>query len=247
MKIAITGASSGIGYGLAERYIEKGHTLFLFARSEEKLNRLKNLAPERVYIYPCDITDTEKFSEILKQVLKEHFIDIAVANAGISLGHGFDISDFESFKKTYEVNVFGVHLFLEPILRKMKEQKRGKAVVISSLAGIMASPSSLAYSSTKRALFSYCESMRNLLAPYNVKVINIMPGFIKTPLTAKNKFKMPFLMELDYALDKIEYAIEKNKKEYGFPKLFYYTLRFLSCMPVFIRDAILKKAVDKAF
>ncbi len=247
MKIALTGASSGIGYGLAERYIEKGHTLFLFARNKEKLDELKSKAPDRVFVYPVDITNFAEFRTVLDSILKEHFIDIAIANAGISLGHGFGISDFESFKKTYEVNVFGVHAFLEPILNRMKQEKRGKAVVISSLAGIMASPSSLAYSSTKRALFSYCESMRNLLAPYNVKVINIMPGFIKTPLTAKNKFKMPFLMELDYALDKIEYAIEKNKKEYPFPKLFYYSLRFISCMPLFVRDIILKKAVDKAF
>ncbi|BBB33360.1 short-chain dehydrogenase/reductase SDR [Thermotomaculum hydrothermale] len=247
MNIAITGASSGIGYGLAKRYIKKGHTLFLFARRKEKLEELKELAPDRVNIYPVDITDFEKFQEILNDILKENFIDIAIANAGTSTGHGLEVPDFQSFKKTYHLNVLGVHAFLEPIVKKMIENKKGKAVVISSLASIIASPSSTAYSSTKRALNSYCESLRNLGHFHNVKVINIMPGFIKTPLTAKNKFKMPFLMELDYALNKIEYAIEKNKKEYAFPKFFYFVLRFLSCMPAFVRDFILKKTAKKVF
>ncbi len=247
MNIAITGASSGIGYGLAKRYIEKGHTLFLFARRRERLEELKALAPNRVFIYPIDITVFEEFKKIVEEVVNENYIDIAIANAGTSTAHGLEVPDFESFKKTYDLNVLGVHAFLEPIAKKMIEQKKGKIVVISSLASIIASPSSVAYSSTKRALNSYCESMRNLLSTYNIKVINIMPGFIKTPLTAKNKFKMPFLMELDYALDKIEHAIDKNKREYGFPKIFYFTLRFLSCMPAFFRDFILKKTAKKVF
>ncbi len=208
---------------------------------------MRNLAPERVNIYPVDVTDFDRFNEILEEILEKNFIDIAIANAGTSAGHGLEVPDFQSFKKTYELNVLGVHAFVEPVLKKMIERKRGKIVVISSLASIIASPSSTAYSSTKRALNSYCESLRNLAAFHNVKVINIMPGFVKTPLTAKNKFKMPFLMELDYALDKMEKAIEKNKKEYAFPKLFYFVLRFLSCMPAFVRDFILQKTAKKVF
>ena len=200
-----------------------------------------------MHVYPVDITDFDKFQSVLNGILEENFIDIAIANAGTSSGHGLEVPDFQSFKKTYELNVLGVHAFIEPVLKKMIERKSGKIVVISSLASIIASPSSTAYSSTKRALNSYCESLRNLGAFHNVKVINIMPGFIKTPLTAKNKFKMPFLMELDYALDKMEKAIEKNKKEYAFPKLFYSVLRFLSCLPAFVRDFILQKTAKKVF
>ena len=198
-------------------------------------------------IYPIDVTDFDNFQNILKGILEKNFIDIAIANAGTSLGHGLEVPDFKSFKKTFDLNVLGVHAFVEPILKKMIEEKRGKVVVISSLASIIASPSSAAYSSTKRALNSYCESLRNLAALHNVKVINIMPGFIKTPLTAKNTFKMPFLMELDYALDKIEYAIDKNKKEYAFPRLFSLILKTLSCMPLFIKDYILQKTAKKVF
>ncbi len=198
-------------------------------------------------IYPVDITDFDNFQKILKDILEKNFIHIAIANAGTSSGHGLEVPDFKSFKQTFDLNVLGVHAFVEPVLKKMIEGKKGKVVVISSLASIIASPSSTAYSSTKRALNSYCESLRNLAALHNVKVINIMPGFIKTPLTAKNTFKMPFLMELDHALDKIEYAIDKNKKEYTFPGFFSLILKTLSCMPLFIKDYILQKTAKKVF
>ena len=123
----------------------------------------------------------------------------------------------------------------------MKKKRDGKIVVISSLASFVASPTSLAYSSSKRALNSYTESLRNQLYPYNIKVINIQPGFIESEMTAKNRFKMPFFMSLKEGVDKIEWGIAKNKSEYSFPFLFATVVKFISILPNFIKDRVLRK------
>jgi short-subunit dehydrogenase len=155
---------------------------------------------------------------------------------------------FEEFKKTIDINFISIHALLENIVPKMKQKRDGKIVLISSLASFVASPTSLAYSSSKRAINSYAQSLRNQLIPYGIKVINIQPGFIKSKMTAKNNFHMPFLMDLDEGVDKIEKAIAKNKKEYAFPFLFATFVKTLSCMPNFISDTILQrlnKKIDK--
>jgi len=227
MNIIITGASSGIGAELAKRYEKQGHKLFLISRNSEK--------------YPCDVSDFEKLSNIIKEIVKNNQIDMVIANAGISYPHSNEFMEFKDFKNTIDVNFISIHCLLENIVPQMKQNRRGKIVLISSLAGFVASPTSLAYSSSKRAINSYAESLRNQLDFYNIKVINIQPGFIETPMTDKNKFNMPFKLTLKEGVDKIEMAIAKNKKEYAFPFIFATAVKFLSILPNSFKDFILKK------
>ena len=232
MNILITGASSGIGAELAKRYKKQGHTLFLIARRVDRL--------EGDYNYECDVSDFDKLRTIIKDILLNHNIDMVIANAGISYPHSTEFMKFEEFKNTIDVNFISIHALLENIVPQMKQNKRGKIVLISSLAGFVASPTSLAYSASKRALNSYAEALRNQLDKYNIKVINIQPGFIESEMTAKNKFNMPFKLTLQEGIDKIEKAIAKNKKEYAFPFIFAYSVKLLSIMPNSIKDFILK-------
>jgi len=236
MNILITGASSGIGAELAKRYKERGDTTFLIARRVEKL--------KGDYNFQCDVSDFEKLRKIVKEITEKYSIDIVIANAGISYPHSNEFMKFEDFKKTIDINFISVHALLEGIVPQMKKRGKGKIVLISSLASFVASPTSLAYSASKRALNSYAEALRNQLDRFNIKVINIQPGFIESEMTAKNRFKMPFLMSLEKGVDKIEWAILHNKKEYAFPFIFASIVKLLSILPNFIKDFILKSWIS---
>ncbi|WP_024787759.1 MULTISPECIES: SDR family NAD(P)-dependent oxidoreductase [unclassified Lebetimonas] len=234
MNVIITGASRGIGRKLA-RYYAKKNKVFAIARDEIKLNELKK-ENENIIPIVCDLSN---INEVRKLRFDE--IDLVICNAGISLPHAPDFTPYEEFEKLFQINFLSIHALLENIVPDMQKRKRGKIVFISSLASIIASPTSLPYSASKRALNSYAQSLRNMLAKYNIKVINIMPGFIKTDLTAKNDFYMPFLMDLNEGAKRIIDAIEKEKKEYAFPKRFYYILKMFNLLPLNIQDKILQK------
>jgi len=235
LNILITGASSGIGKELAKRYEKEGHTIFAISRRKSEF---KNS-------YECDVADFDKLREIVKSITKNHTIDMVIANAGISYPHSTDFMKFEEFKNTIDVNFLSIHALLENIVPQMKANKRGKIVLISSLAGYVSSPTSLAYSASKRAINSYAEGLRNQLAPFNIKVINIKPGFIESEMTSKNNFKMPFLLSLKDGVDEIEKAIAKNKKEYSFPFVFASVVKIVSILPVNLKDFILKRLNKK--
>ncbi len=251
MTIVITGASSGIGYELARRYILQGHTVHLISRSIQPLQILKQLASERqsvCTIYSVDVTDFAMLQETASNICKnEPKIDLVIASAGISAGHSFGIQEFDSFKKIIDTNLLAVHALFEPFVHKMLDSKCGKLVVVSSLASIVAMPTTLAYSASKRALNSYADSLRLSLAPSGISVINIQPGFIDTAMTQKNRFKMPFLMTLRDGVDEIEMAIENNTKIHAFPSIFAIFVRSLSSMPIFLRDFLILKMSKSAY
>jgi short-subunit dehydrogenase len=231
LNILITGASSGIGKELAKRYESQGHTIFAISRRKAEF---KNS-------YECDVADFDKLRSIVKEITKNNKIDMVIANAGISYPHSTAFMPFEEFKNTIDVNFISIHALLENIVPQMQKNKKGKIVLISSLAGYVSSPTSLAYSASKRAINSYAEGLRNQLSKYNIKVINIKPGFIESEMTAKNKFKMPFLLPLEKGVEKIEYAISKDKKEYDFPFVFAWVVKLVSILPTNLKDFILNR------
>jgi len=163
---------------------------------------------------------------------------MVILNAGISLGHSEEITPFKEFKKLYDVNVLANHAILEVLLPKFKAQQSGKIVFISSLASLFSMPSSKAYSSSKRALNAYAEAIRYKYKKDNIKVINILPGFIKSELTDKNDFHMPFLLSTEDGVKKIKKAIEKEKVFYAFPLRFYLIIKLLNLLPHFLREKI---------
>ncbi|QOY54457.1 SDR family NAD(P)-dependent oxidoreductase [Candidatus Sulfurimonas marisnigri] len=238
MKILITGASSGIGEALARLYATKDNELILLARRETRLTKLQQeFAPhvKNIHVVVADLSDFEKLQEKIKLI---GAIDMVILNAGISIGHSMEITPFKDFKKLFDVNLFANHAILEILLPLFKAQKSGKIVFISSLSSLIAMPSSKAYSSSKRALNAYAESIRYKYKKDGIEVINILPGFIKSELTDKNKFKMPFLLSTKDGAMKIYKAIQKSKRFYPFPFRFYLIIKLLNLFPQFLRDKI---------
>ncbi len=247
MTVVITGASSGIGRELAARYAKSASRLYLIARREDALGELADELNDKTIIktFSVDVTDFATLRNICQAICDEcERVDLVIANAGISSEHKTELYDFWDFKKIIDTNLLGVAAIFDIFARKMSVSGGGKLATISSLASFVAFPTTAAYSASKRAVNSFLDSMRLLLEPQNIKVINIQPGFIKTPLTDKNGFKMPFLMELDEASAKIVKAIEKNKKEYAFPFLFSLAAKNISRLPVSVRDRVVKMALS---
>jgi short-subunit dehydrogenase len=248
LTVVITGASSGIGRELAARYSKIATKLYLIARRGDALNELASQLfgnKASIKTLAVDVTDFQALRSVCQGICNEcESVDLVIANAGISSEHRAELYNFWDFKKIIDTNLLGIAAIFDIFAHKMIAQESGKLVAISSLASFVAFPTTAAYSASKRAVNSFLDSMRLLLAPKNIKVINIQPGFIKTPLTDKNGFKMPFLMELEDAADKIVKAIEKNKKEYAFPFLFSLAAKNISRLPVSVRDRVVKMALS---
>ena len=241
MKILITGASSGLGAEMARQYAKPENELILLARREEKLYALRKEIYEQCKSVEVIVADVSAFDTLQEKLRSITSLDLLILNAGISLGHSKDeenIPTIAEFQKLYAVNVLSAHAILEVLLPVFKAQKSGKVVFISSLASLFPMPSSKIYSSSKRALNAYAEGIRYKYNKYGIKVVNILPGFIKSELTDKNEFDMPFIMETDVAVKKILNAISKNKRQYIFPFRFYLIIRTLNLLPSFLREKI---------
>jgi len=238
LKILITGASSGLGAELARQYASLDNELILLARREDKLFALRSELFEKCKSIEIVVADVTEFENLQEKIKKIGFVDMVILNAGISIGHSLEITPFNDFKKLYDVNLLANHAILEVLLPKFIEQKSGKIVFISSLASLISMPSAKAYSSSKRALNAYAESLRYKYKKNGLKIINILPGFIKSELTDRNSFKMPFLLSTEEGVFKIKNAINKNKRFYAFPLRFYLIIKTLNLLPQFLRDKI---------
>jgi short-subunit dehydrogenase len=168
-------------------------------------------------------------------------IDIMIANAGI--GATTDAAELEAAEvaRVFGVNVVGAVASVAAVIPAMVKRGHGQIVAISSLAAYRGLPKSASYAASKAALSSLFESLRLDLEPRGIKVTIIHPGFIKTPLTAGREAKMPFLMELDYAVKKIVSAIEKRKKSYAFPWQLATIVRAGMVMPNWMYDRISRR------
>lgn len=240
MRIIITGASSGLGEALALHYASSGHELVLMARRIDRLEAVAKKCQEqgaKVDIIGADVSDFKQLGEIGRKVAEER-IDRIILNAGVSLGHSGGISPFEDFHKLFQTNFLSLHALLEPIIPKLQHQKSGEIVFISSLASLITMPTSVAYSSSKRAMNAYAEGLRYQLMNSGVEVMNILPGFIDSEMTQKNQFKMPFFLSTSQGVRRIVRAIERKKHFYPFPLRFYLILRVVLLLPQFLRDRI---------
>jgi short-subunit dehydrogenase len=239
MKILITGASSGIGAEFARQYANTQNELFLLARREEKLQELKNELTDRCKKITLIVVDVRDFQALQSKLRELEAFDMVILNAGISLGHTHTaIPTIEEFKNLYDVNVLSQHATLEVVLPKMQAQKSGKIVFISSLASLFSMPSSKIYSSSKRALNAYAEGVRYKYAKDNIKVITILPGFVKSELTDKNDFNMPMLFDTDVGVGLMKRAIDRGKEFYAFPLRFYLIIKLFNLLPSLLRQRI---------
>jgi len=240
MRIMITGASSGLGEALALHYATHENRLVLIARREDRLSDVAQRCRDRgaeVEMIIADVNNFEWMREIAEH-LSEQPIDRIILNAGVSVGHGGGVTPFEDFERLFKTNFLSIHALLEPIIPKLMEQKKGEIVFISSLASLFTMPTSIAYSSSKRALNAYAEGLHYQLKPYGITVITILPGFIESEMTQKNHFKMPFYMSTEKGVARITHAIERKKIRYAFPFRFALMIRIVSLLPQSLRDII---------
>jgi short-subunit dehydrogenase len=255
MKVFITGASSGIGEALATEYAKrhknKNIILGLVARRSEHLQNLKN-ALENTYnikcaIYPLDVRDSKALATAADEFIQQFGTpDIVIACAGVSRGtlteHQEDITAFQA---VMDINVMGlVHTF-QPFIAAMRAIGHGQLVGIASVAGVRGLPGAGAYSASKAAAISYLESLRVEMAASNIAVTTIAPGYIRTPMTDVNTYKMPFLMDADVAAVKFVRAIEHKRRFVVIPWQMGWVAKFMRFIPPFLWDFAMKKAPYK--
>ncbi|MCF7823200.1 MAG: SDR family NAD(P)-dependent oxidoreductase [Candidatus Marinimicrobia bacterium] len=246
-KILITGASKGIGRQLALDYGKQGVSLWLLARSEPLLESLASeitaLGGE-AHLLICDATNETEFLATLQKAQESSTgLDLVIANAGWGgkMSYPGD-KNISVFNQVLDLNFRAAVQTLEFFAKFMVEARHGHLVGVSSIAGFRGLPSSAAYSATKAALTTYLESLRFSMKPFGVKVTDIRPGFIRTPMTARNAIPMPFLMDVDVATRKIRRALERRRKRFTFPWQMAVLIHLVKALPDFLFDGIVNLA-----
>lgn len=255
MKVFITGASSGIGAAIAHEYAKRHQgnntQLGLVARRSEHLQKLQTSLQEsyniQCTIYPLDVRDSAELSLAGDDFMQRYGTpDVVTACAGVSRGtlteHQEDIAAFQAIM---DINVMGlVHTF-QPFIKAMRLAGKGQLVGIASVAGIRGLPGAGAYSASKAAAITYLESLRVEMAQNNIAVTTIAPGYIRTPMTGVNQYKMPFLMDADVAAVKFVDAIEHRRRFVVIPWQMGWIARFMRFIPPVLWDLAMKKAPHK--
>ncbi|AIL65693.1 NADP-dependent 3-hydroxy acid dehydrogenase YdfG [Rickettsiales bacterium Ac37b] len=242
--ILITGASSGLGASLAQAYAKPGITLFLIARDQERLSQIAfncEIQGAKTYTKIIDVRNKESMSEWLSTLS----LDLVIANAGISAGSENGMESLEQIEQVFDTNLHGVLNTILPVIPQCIKNNHGQIAIISSLAGYRGLPNCPSYSASKAAVKVYGEALRGLLAVHNIGITVITPGYIKTPLTSKNKFPMPFIITADKAAAIIKEKLKYNPSLIAFPYLFYLIVRCISLLPAGIIDSILTKLPAK--
>lgn len=241
--IVITGATSGIGFGLAESYLSQGNRVIITGRSEEKLKNAQEKLKEysnNLVAKLIDVRDETAMREFLLQIDEQYQVDMIIANAGISAG----VSANDNFnvvgKEIFDINVYGVFNTVHPLLEKMKARKSGHIVLVSSMSAFFGMTSAIFYASSKSAIRSYGEGLRVLMSEYNIEVTTVFPGFVESNITRSNKFKMPFFMDTKSAVDIIVKGLAHKKGYISFPFKMKALVYVISILPFTWREKILK-------
>ena len=205
--VFITGASSGIGQALALRYHRAGWRLALVARRADVVQQwaaARSIPAADVLVLAADVRDVAAITAAGRRCIAEAGLpDVVIANAGISVGmDSADFDDLDVMRATFETNNLGMAASFQPFVAAMCARGSGRLVGIASVAGIRGLPGHGAYCASKAAVFAYCESLRGECRPFGVQVVTIAPGYIDTPLTQRNRYRMPFLMAPDAFADR---------------------------------------------
>lgn len=223
--VLVTGASSGLGRGLADHYVSRGATVYALARRRERLEALRGEldasgASGRLVPVPIDVSDSAALAGAIADAEREAggALDLVVANAGVAKPTPARKIDWRDVRQIMDVNVTAACVTMSAALPAMVARGSGTVVAVSSLAGYRGLPANCAYSASKAALGVFMESLRVDLHGTGVRAISIHPGFVKTEMTEKNRFPMPFLMELDDAVAAMVKGIESGEPVVAFPR-----------------------------
>ncbi len=231
-RIWITGASMGIGEALALRLARDGAEIVASARSADKLTALAAAGGGRIVPWPVDITDHAAVQDAVTRIEAEHGpIDLAVLNAGTH--RPVSAAEFTAggLRELMEVNVLGTAACLEALMPRMIARRSGRIAVVASVAGYRGLPTSAYYGATKAALINLTESLKFDLDRAGVTIQLVDPGFVKTPLTDRNDFPMPFLVSAEFAADRIARGLRSGRFEIAFPRAFVAILKLLRLLP----------------
>ena len=240
--IWITGGSTGIGKALAIKFASNGWNVAVSARRTELLIELSNKY-ENISAFPLDVTNKNKCMDTFNEIKnKYNNIDICFFSTGTWNPKKEKDIDVEQMEEVFKINFFGTVNSIKAVEQYFKDKKSGTITIVSSIAGYRGLPNSTGYGPSKSALNNLAESLYFDFKRSNVRICLISPGFIKTPMTDKNDFKMPFLKTPEYAADQIyDGLINKNVFEIHFPKSLTIILKILSFLPNKIYFALIGK------
>lgn len=217
----ITGASSGIGWSLAKVLAGRGCKLGLIARRRDLLTQLAEEirgAGGTAALAPADVGNQAEVEAAVRDITGQLGpVDLLVANAGVGVPTLLDPVNVAAVEKMFRVNVLGTVYAIAAVLPGMLQRRRGHLAAVSSIAAYKGLPGESGYTASKAAVNNYMEGLRVQLRGRGIKVTTICPGFVRTPMTAVNKFHMPWLLEADEAARRIVRALERGKKVYNFP------------------------------
>jgi len=259
MKVFITGASSGIGealaYAYAKRYQNKNTIIGLAARRSEHLQSIQKTLEARYNIkcaiYTLDVRDAAALSAAAADYIQQFGApNIVIGSAGVSSGTLTEnADDTNAFQAIMDINVTGLVNTFQPFINAMRLAAQNghtaQLVGIASVAGIRGLPGAGAYSASKAAAIAYLESLRVEMLHHNIAVTTIAPGYIRTPMTDINTYKMPFLMDADIAAAKFVNAIENKRRFVVIPWQMGWVARLMRLIPPGLWDFLAKNAPHK--
>lgn len=230
----VTGAGKGMGRALALRLAREGWAVHVSSRTVSDLEELAQEALNlrgQIHPQPLDISDADACADTLQKIANDGPVGLIVLNAGTHIPTPANDFNLDAVNTLIDVNLKGTANCLAPAMQIMREQGYGRIGVVASVAGYKGLPSAAAYSATKAGAIALCESLHPELKADGVLLSVINPGFVRTPLTDKNDFPMPFLMEVDDAVTSIINGLERNGFEIAFPTRFVLILKMLRLLP----------------
>ncbi|PKO90106.1 MAG: short-chain dehydrogenase [Betaproteobacteria bacterium HGW-Betaproteobacteria-12] len=248
LKVFITGASSGLGEALAVCYAAKSARLGLVARRGEILAALNERLGGQHACYALDVADAPALHEAAADFIARFGApDIVIANAGVSAGTLTEHEeDLAVFRRIMDVNVYGMAATFAPFIPAMQAAGGERRLVgIASVAGIRGLPGAEAYSASKAAAIAYLESLRLEMRPCGIKVVTIAPGYIDTPMTEINPYRMPFLLPADQAAARFAAAIARGSSYTVIPWQMGIVAKLLRLLPNWLYDRLFTGAPRK--
>ena len=215
--IWVTGASSGLGRSIALQLANRGALVIASARNQQALDELAGQSPN-IRALACDIADASACAALAEQIqaISPH-LDQAILNAGSCEYLDFPEPDWTAVRRVMEVNFFGTVNCVKLALPLLRAAHKPHLVVVASRATAAPFPRAEAYGASKAALQYFCDCLRLDLACEKIDVSVVNPGFVDTPLTRKNDFEMPFLMDVEQAASRVINKLESRPRSYSFP------------------------------
>lgn len=247
----ITGAGQGLGRSAALALAKAGGKVAISARTKADLEAVRQTALDQglagtIHPFPLDVTDQEASIQTIKDI--ESLLgplDLAILNAGTHQAETVDNLTTETFEKLMAVNYFGVIHAIVPLVNIMRQRGHGQIGIVASLSGYQGLPTAAAYGASKAALINMAESLRAEIGYGYPRLSVINPGFVKTPLTDKNDFPMPFLLEADDAADQMIKGLARDRFEITFPKPFSYLFKLIRMLPYGLSIPLIGRTTKK--